>query len=228
MYQGEFIKAANDIAYGMPMLEMASDEHFKNFKDITYKYNWHKRNTHSSNSSVKKPNLQKEVERYIYSRPKYEKITNKVHQQPLTSTTQTSNTKKTQISNTKKTNIIRNVVNNNYVIGGKNEPVFETTEIQPIIVTQPTHQVSPEVKRTNLIKKLKEVVHLVKTEPVNLKPESKVKVTDNSKIQQFNKRNEKLKSITNVINQPKIQKPQNKPDIDNRRKEWEQIFLRKN
>ena len=71
------------------------------------------------------------------------------------------------------------------------------------------------------------MVHLVKTEPVNIKPESKVKVTDNSKIQQFNERKEQLKSIVNIINQPKIQKPQNKPDIDIRRREWEQIFIKK-
>jgi len=73
-YKGEFLKAAVDLGIGIPMLEMAGNEHYYYLDQITYTYNWHDHQSYSNNSSFGDSKLQGETAKYIYSLPVYEKI----------------------------------------------------------------------------------------------------------------------------------------------------------
>jgi glycosyltransferase involved in cell wall biosynthesis len=74
-YNGEYFKAACDLAYSIPMLEMAGTKHYYFLDRVTYIYQWHSNQTYSINSPVKNPELQQETARYITSKLKpYKKI----------------------------------------------------------------------------------------------------------------------------------------------------------
>lgn len=74
-YNGEYFKAACDLGYSIPMLEMAGSKHYYFLDRVTYTYQWHSNQTYSINSPVKNPNLQKDTARYIiYKLPQYKKI----------------------------------------------------------------------------------------------------------------------------------------------------------
>lgn len=64
-YNGEYFKAACDLGYSIPMLEMAGSEHYYFLDRVTYIYQWHPNQTCSNNSPVKNPKLQTETARYI-------------------------------------------------------------------------------------------------------------------------------------------------------------------
>lgn len=73
-YDGEYYKAACDLGHGMPMLEMAGNEHYYFLDKITYLYNWHDHQSYSNNNSAKDKNIQAKTAKHIYSLPRYEKI----------------------------------------------------------------------------------------------------------------------------------------------------------
>ena len=74
-YKGEYFKAACDLGYSIPMLEMAGTDHYFFLDRVTYIYQWHSNQTYSVNSPVKNPKLQGETARYImYKLPPYKKI----------------------------------------------------------------------------------------------------------------------------------------------------------
>lgn len=74
MMNGEYFKAACDIAYGIPMLEMAGSEHYYFLDEITYIYRWHNNQSYSKNSSHGDPTLQTKSASYILRLPKYKKL----------------------------------------------------------------------------------------------------------------------------------------------------------
>jgi glycosyltransferase involved in cell wall biosynthesis len=249
MFEGEFIKAANDIAYGMPMLEMAGKEHFKKFNDITYVYNWHNRNTHTINSSVKDTTLQKRTEKYIYSLPRYNKLKFK-----LTKTEKEHieiQSKNLKENRNLKLDTINKKINKNYIVikQKKNNLVEKTNDLKNINLTEVKNKVEEETstikeilseniivnntdtinnkEKNNLISKLVTNVDLKKFNPVIIENNEKYKVNDNKKILEYINNKENLKIIKSIVDSPKIVKPQNKTDIDNRRKEWQEIFLKK-
>ena len=236
MFEGVFIKAANDIAYGMPMLEMAGNEHFKSFSDITYIYNWHDKNTHTSGSSVKDTSLQKRTEKYLYSLPRYKKIT--IANDNLKKQTPNLKNNIDTPKNTNKTNqkTISDVINKKYVL--KNDKILdEKIVVKEVPKPEIVYEKKPIVKKdlsklssiikTNQVNKQQNTINLKKLEPTNITNNEKNKIVDKTKLEQFEERNKKTDIIKSVISQPKIVKPQNKNDIDNRRKEWQQIFLTK-
>ncbi len=222
MFEGNFVRAANDVAYGMPMLEMSGKEHFRSFNDVTYLYNWHDKNTHSKTSSVRDTGLQKRTEKHIYSLPRYQKlelpniVKNKQPQLPTSLPI-------TNIANTEKLNDIKKIVTINKV---SNDIVIpeppKTIEVKkPEKIVKETN--NKEIK--NIISKIvftpKE--NFTKHNPKEIKQVNKNNVIDKSKIENFEGR------IKN--NNPKIQfddliiKTQNKTEIDNKRKEFESIVL---
>lgn len=78
-YQGEFFKAACDLGHGIPMLEMAGNEHYYFLDKVTYLYNWHDHQSYSDNNSFGDKKLQGAIAKYIYTLPRYKKLDLIVH-----------------------------------------------------------------------------------------------------------------------------------------------------
>jgi len=75
-FEGEYFKAACDLAYGTPMLEMAGNEHYYFLDQVTYIYSWHDKQTYSENNSFGDKTLQSRSAGYIRNvLPRYEKLT---------------------------------------------------------------------------------------------------------------------------------------------------------
>jgi hypothetical protein len=74
MYEGEYFKAGCDIGAGIPMLEMAGNEHFYYLDQVTYIYTWHDNQSYSSTNSFGDKTLQSKIAGYVYKLPKYEKV----------------------------------------------------------------------------------------------------------------------------------------------------------
>ncbi len=74
LFNGEYFKAACDIAHGVPILEMAGSRHYYYLDEVTYIYRWHNRQSYSENGSHKDPTLQKKSAGYIFKLPKYKKL----------------------------------------------------------------------------------------------------------------------------------------------------------
>ena len=70
----EYHKAACDIGYTIPMLEMAGSEHYFFFNKITYIYTRHNNHSGSNHSSHGNSNLQRRTADYIMKLPKYQKL----------------------------------------------------------------------------------------------------------------------------------------------------------
>lgn len=74
-FEGEYFKAACDLAYGTPMLEMSGNEHYYFLDQVTYIYNWHDKQTYSENNSFGDKTLQSRSTGYIRNvLPRYEKL----------------------------------------------------------------------------------------------------------------------------------------------------------
>jgi len=70
----EYHKAACDIGYTIPMLEMAGSEHYYFLDKITYIYTRHKNHSGTVNSSHGDNNLQRKTADHIMKLPKYSKL----------------------------------------------------------------------------------------------------------------------------------------------------------
>jgi len=212
-------------------------------------YNWHNRNTHTINSSVKDTTLQKRTEKYIYSLPRYNKLKFK-----LTKTEKEHieiQSKNLKENRNLKLDTINKKINKNYIVikQKKNNLVEKTNDLKNINLTEVKNKVEEETstikeilseniivnntdtinnkEKNNLISKLVTNVDLKKFNPVIIENNEKYKVNDNKKILEYINNKENLKIIKSIVDSPKIVKPQNKTDIDNRRKEWQEIFLKK-
>jgi glycosyltransferase involved in cell wall biosynthesis len=75
MFENDYLRAAVDIGIGVPMLEMAGNEHYYYLDEITYIYNWHENQSYSNNGAIGDSKLQSRTAKYIYSLPPYEKLT---------------------------------------------------------------------------------------------------------------------------------------------------------
>lgn len=73
-FEGNYFKAACDLGFGIPMLEMAGSEHFKYINEPLYTYHWHDNQTYSDNNSFGDKTLQGKIAKHIYGLPKYEKL----------------------------------------------------------------------------------------------------------------------------------------------------------
>jgi glycosyltransferase involved in cell wall biosynthesis len=73
-YDGEYFKAACDLGYGMPMLEMSGNEHYYFLDQVTYIYNWHDHQSYSDKNSFKDKEVQSKTAKYIYSISPYQKL----------------------------------------------------------------------------------------------------------------------------------------------------------
>jgi glycosyltransferase involved in cell wall biosynthesis len=71
---GQYFRAACDLGFGIPMLEMAGSEHFVYHDFPTYVYHWHDKQTYSKNNSFGDNLLQGLTAKYIYSLPQYTKL----------------------------------------------------------------------------------------------------------------------------------------------------------
>jgi len=71
---GEYFKAATDLAYGIPMLEMAGTEHYYFLNEVTYIYRRYETQSASINGGTKDPTLQRKSAGYILKLPKYNKL----------------------------------------------------------------------------------------------------------------------------------------------------------
>jgi glycosyltransferase involved in cell wall biosynthesis len=71
---GEYFKAATDIAYGIPMLEMAGSEHYYFLNEVTYIYRRYNNQSASVTGGTKDPKLQRKSSGYILKLPKYKKL----------------------------------------------------------------------------------------------------------------------------------------------------------
>ena len=65
-FEGDYFKAACDIGFGMPMLEMSGPEHFYYIDEPLYLYNWHNKQSYSEESPFKDKKLQSRTSDYIY------------------------------------------------------------------------------------------------------------------------------------------------------------------
>lgn len=74
IFENDYLRAAVDIGMGIPMLEMAGNEHYYFLDEVTYIYNWHDHQSYSKNSSFNDSGLQSRTAKHIYSLPKYEKL----------------------------------------------------------------------------------------------------------------------------------------------------------
>jgi hypothetical protein len=74
MFEGEYFKAGCDIGAGIPMLEMAGNEHFYYLDQVTYIYTWHDNQSYSSTNSFGDNTLQSKIASYVYKLPRYEKV----------------------------------------------------------------------------------------------------------------------------------------------------------
>jgi glycosyltransferase involved in cell wall biosynthesis len=73
-YNGEYFKAACDLGYGMPMLEMAGNEHYFYLDQVTYLYNWHDKQSYSNKNSFGDKTLQGKIAKHIYNSKPYSKL----------------------------------------------------------------------------------------------------------------------------------------------------------
>jgi glycosyltransferase involved in cell wall biosynthesis len=73
-FNGEYYKAACDLGFGIPMLEMSGSEHFVYINEPMYVYVWHDKQSYSNNSSFGDKNIQGRNAKHIYSLPRYEKL----------------------------------------------------------------------------------------------------------------------------------------------------------
>jgi len=72
---GEYFKAAVDLGMGMPMLEMAGNEHYRFFDEVMYIYHWHDHQSYSENSAMGDKKIQGQTAKYIYTKlPRYKKL----------------------------------------------------------------------------------------------------------------------------------------------------------
>ncbi len=74
IFNGEYFKAACDIAHGIPILEMAGSDHYYYFDEVTYIYRWHNSQSYSENGSHKDPTLQRKSSGYVLKLPKYKQL----------------------------------------------------------------------------------------------------------------------------------------------------------
>ena len=74
MFEGEYFKAGCDIGAGIPMLEMAGNEHFYYLDQVTYIYTWHDNQSYSSTNSFGDNTLQSKIASYVYKLPRYENV----------------------------------------------------------------------------------------------------------------------------------------------------------
>jgi glycosyltransferase involved in cell wall biosynthesis len=213
MFEGNFIRAANDVAYGMPMLEMSGKEHFKSFNDITYLYNWHDKNTHTKTSSVRDTGLQKRTEKYIYSLPRYNKL--KINETVSFKQNNIVIPKVTNVANTEKINKIKNLVP-----GTQKPKTIDKTITEPQEPQKVVNKV-PKIANNSNIRKITAQILTGTKKDTNPNPEVKVN----------NKPKTEVTTNTQTKNTPKINfetlivKPQNKVEIDKKRKEFENILL---
>lgn len=214
MFEGDFIKAANDVAYGMPMLEMSGKEHFRSFNDITYLYNWHDKNTHSKTSSVRDTGLQKRTEKHIYSLQRYKKLVNgnvisSKHSNIVTP-------KITNIANTEKINKIKNLIPVTPQSKTVIEKVVEKQEVIKIV------NLIPKITNNNNIRKITSQILSKPKEDNNNRSvvtnENRVKVTGQTQ-------NNQTKNTPRFNFDIPIVKPQNKVEIDKKRQEFENVLL---
>ncbi len=218
MFEGKFVRAANDVAYGMPMLEMSGNEHFKSFNDITYLYNWHDKNTHTKTSSVRDVGLQKRTEKYIYTLPRYSKL-------QMSGVVKKDNTpivypKVKNIENSEKINKIKDTVK---IIKPTENKVEVTPTVQKIV------NIVPKITNNHNIKKIVSQVitspkeNIDKHSPVKIENKNSNRIIDKDKIQNF--QNREVKSNPKVRFDNFIVKPQNKEEINKKREEFENILL---
>jgi glycosyltransferase involved in cell wall biosynthesis len=73
-YEGEYVRAAVDLAIGIPMLEMSGNEHYYFLDEVTYVYNWHDHQSYSNQGAVGDSKLQGKTAKHIYSLPRYKKV----------------------------------------------------------------------------------------------------------------------------------------------------------
>ena len=214
MFEGNFVRAANDVAYGMPMLEMSGKEHFRSFNDVTYLYNLHDKNTHSKKSSVRDPGLQKRTEKHIYSLPRYSKlkfggIVNSGQNVVIIP-------KVKNIENSEKINKIKDVV-----------PIVKP--IEPMVEVTPTVQkivnVIPKITNNSNIKKIiSKVITKTNEEPnTNLPPIVKNNSDNSNRVD--NLQSKEVKGNPKVRITSIMVKPQNKEEVDKKRQEFENILL---
>jgi GR25 family glycosyltransferase involved in LPS biosynthesis len=214
MFEGKFIRAANDVAYGMPMLEMSGKEHFRSFNDITYLYNWHDKNTHSKTSSVRDTGLQKRTEKYIYSLQRYKKLVN-----GNVISSKNSNIvipKIKNIANTEKINKIKNLIPVTPQSKTVIEKVVEKQEVIKIV------NLIPKITNNNNIRKITSQILSKPKEDNNNRSvvtnENRVKVTGQTQ-------NNQTKNTPRFNFDTPIVKPQDKIEIDKKRQEFENILL---
>lgn len=74
-FEGSYFKAACDLGFGIPMLEMAGSGHFYYIDEPLYVYTWHDRQSYSDKNSFGDKTVQGRTAKYIYSLPKYEPLT---------------------------------------------------------------------------------------------------------------------------------------------------------
>ncbi len=74
MFEGEYFKAGCDIAYGIPMLEMAGSEHYHYLNQVLYNYRIHDKQTQTINSSHQNKDLQLKSTIYVLGLPYYKKL----------------------------------------------------------------------------------------------------------------------------------------------------------
>jgi glycosyltransferase involved in cell wall biosynthesis len=213
MFEGNFVRAANDIAYGMPMLEMSGKEHFKSFNDITYLYNWHDKNTHNRTSSVRDTGLQKRTEKHIYSLPRYKKLT--TNSTVIFKQNDIVTPKVTNVANTEKISKIKNLV------PGTQKPKTVDKIIPEPREPQKVENKVPKIVNNNNIRKITSQILTTSKKEININ--SGVIIKDKPKIE--------VPENVQTKNTPKIQfdtliiKTQNKIEIDEKRKNFENMVL---
>jgi glycosyltransferase involved in cell wall biosynthesis len=74
IFENDYLRAAVDIGIGVPMLEMAGNEHYYYLDEVTYIYNWHQNQSYSNNGAIGDSKLQGRTAKHIYSLPPYEKL----------------------------------------------------------------------------------------------------------------------------------------------------------
>jgi glycosyltransferase involved in cell wall biosynthesis len=213
MFEGNFVRAANDVAYGMPMLEMSGKEHFKSFNDITYLYNWHDKNTHTKTSSVKDTGLQKRTEKYIYTLPRYQKL--KINETVTFKQNNIVIPKVTNVANTEKISKIKNLIPGTQKPQVINEVVTEPKEIQKVI------NKTPKIANNSNIRKITAQILTGTKKDTNPNPE--VIIKDKPKIEVPS--NNQTKNTPRFNFDIPIVKPQNKVEIDKKRQEFENVLL---
>ena len=213
MFNGNFVRAANDIAYGMPMLEMSGKEHFKSFNDVTYLYNWHDKNTHTKTSSVKDTGLQKRTEKHIYSLPRYSKL--KVNETVIFKQNNIVIPKVTNVANTEKISKIKNLIPCTQKPQVINKTITKPQEVQKVVNN------TPKITNNSNIRKITAQI-LTGTKKDN-SPNLVVIINEKPKTEVV--ANTQPKNTPRINFETFIVKPQDKVEIDNKRKEFENMLL---